>query len=458
MTDDELLATLIQKVEDGLPALRELNLYARGEQPLAYLAPEARKALANRFGRIASNIPLLAVRSIAERLRVNGFQGVDVTEVWEDQDMVELAQVAITESLLAGQAFFLVWADAAGKPTISVESAEQCCVLRNPADRSVVAGLKRYRTVNETHCYVYLPEEIRHYVADSPDATTGGFVLRERIPNPLGVVPLIPLTNADRLLDEDGYSEIQDLKCLVDGLNAALAGLAVALEYSARPRRWATGLELTQVPRVDTDGNVVVDAVTGEPVMDTVNPIEETARMAVSENHETKFGQWEGARLDGYKAAVEIWMQEIIAISGLAPHMVGITTENPSSAEAIRSSESSLTAKAFAKQRSFGRAFEQVIRLVVAIRDGVDPASVHPRVVWADPSTRSPAAEADMNVKYFASGLLSRETVLRRMGMSEAEVAQELKNVGRDAQLGADIRLGRYVGGLSTNEPDRTAA
>ncbi|ULN33617.1 phage portal protein [Mycolicibacterium smegmatis] len=441
MTDDDLLITLVRKLDERQGMYRDLNLYARGEQPLAFLAPEARAALNNRFGRIASNIPRLAVQSIAERLRITGFQAVAVWDVWIDQDMEELAQVAIKEALTLGQSFLLVWADDAGNPTISVESAEQCCVLRNPADRSVVAGLKRYRTDTETHCYVYMPDEIRHYVSGSPSASTGGFNRVDVIPNPLGVVPMVPLTNSDRLLDEDGYSEITDLKCLVDGLNAALAGLAVALEYSARPRRWATGLELREEPRRDQDGNVVVDPDTGEPIMDTVNPIEETARMAVSENEETKFGQWQGADLAGYKEAVDIWLQQILAVSSLSPHMVGITTENPSSADAIRSAESSLTARASGKQHSFGRAFEQVIRLVVAVRDGVDPASVHPRVVWADPSTRSPAAEADMAVKLYQSGILSRTGVLKRLGLSADEIAEELAASTNEAMAVADARM-----------------
>lgn len=456
MTDDDLLITLVRKLDERQGMYRDFNLYARGEQPLAFLAPEARAALNNRFGRIASNIPRLAVQSIAERLRITGFQGVAVWDVWTDQDMEELAQVAIKEALTLGQSFLLVWADDAGNPTISVESAEQCCVLRNPADRSVVAGLKRYSTDKETHCYVYLPDEIRHYVAGSPSATTGGFNRVETVPNPLGVVNLVPLTNSDRLLDEDGYSEITDLKCLVDGLNAALAGLAVALEYSARPRRWATGLELREEPRRNQDGNVVVDPDTGEPIMDAVNPVEETARMAVSENPATKFGQWQGADLSGYRAAVDIWLSQIMAVSCLSPHMVGIVTQNPSSSDAIRSSESSLTARASSKQHSFGRAFEQVVRLVVAVRDGVDPARVHPRVVWADPSTRSPAAEGDLAQKLYSAGILSRRGVLKRLGLTAAEIEEELAASTAEAMAVADARMvnmASEVGALSRSKP-----
>ena len=56
--------------------------YYNGEQPLAYLSPEAKAALGTRFGRMASNIPRLAVTSLAERLRVAGFTGDGAEAVW----------------------------------------------------------------------------------------------------------------------------------------------------------------------------------------------------------------------------------------------------------------------------------------------------------------------------------------------------------------------------------------
>lgn len=51
--------------------------------------------------------------------------------------------------------------------------------------------------------------------------------------------------NSDRLLD-NGRSEIRDLVPLVDALNKLLADMLVASEFLARPRRWATGIELVE--------------------------------------------------------------------------------------------------------------------------------------------------------------------------------------------------------------------
>ena len=58
--------------------------------------------------------------------------------------------------------------------------------------------------------------------------------------------------NTDRIVDytynvlyDYGFSEIEDLKPLVDALNKSLADMMVTSEYVGRPRRWATGIELT---------------------------------------------------------------------------------------------------------------------------------------------------------------------------------------------------------------------
>ena len=75
------------------------------------------------------------------------------------------------------------------------------------------------------------------------------------MPNPLGVVPVVAIRNSDRILDDRGCSEIDDLKPLVDALNKSLADMMVTSEYVGRPRRWATGMELTEEPVLDDDGD-----------------------------------------------------------------------------------------------------------------------------------------------------------------------------------------------------------
>lgn len=57
MTQDELLLHLLQRLDESAARYAELDRYNTGTQPLAYLAPESKATLGNRFGRMVSNIP-----------------------------------------------------------------------------------------------------------------------------------------------------------------------------------------------------------------------------------------------------------------------------------------------------------------------------------------------------------------------------------------------------------------
>ena len=54
MTQDELLLQLLQRLDEAVHRYAELDRYYAGRQPLAFLSPEAKTALGNRFGRMAS--------------------------------------------------------------------------------------------------------------------------------------------------------------------------------------------------------------------------------------------------------------------------------------------------------------------------------------------------------------------------------------------------------------------
>ncbi|ALG85840.1 phage portal protein [Gordonia phthalatica] len=425
MTDT--LTTLLQRLDEPAARYSELEHYYSGTQPLAFLAPESRTALGDRFGRMASNIPRLAITSLTERLRVTGFSGVDVWDAWLRNDLDQTSTIAHREALLLGASYAIVWADHLGRPKVTIESAKQVTMLTDPGTRQPVAALKRWETATTTEAVLYGPAEIVRLRAEQPGATTQGFKVIETLTNPLGVVPVVRLTNSDRLLD-DGVSEIEDLKPLVDALNKTLTDMLTTSEYVGRPRRWATGIELEE----DEQG-------------DAVNPIPEGNRAMISENPDAKFGQLDSANLGGYEAAVRIILGQIMAVSALPSHYIGQLTATPPSADALRAAEASLTARAQARQQVFGRAWEQVARLIVAVRDGADPHRVEPRIVWADPATRSIGQEADAIVKLYSSGLLPADYALQRLGYGDDEITAIRKARQTAALDNAAVDLSKLV-------------
>lgn len=433
----DILRTLGSRLDEQSAVLARLDSYYRGEQPLSYLAPSARTALAGRIERVSVAIPRLVVGSLTERLRVVGFTRDGVSDpalwrTWMRQDMDQIAPVAHREALALGRSFCIVWAGPSGRPQISVESARQVSVSRDPATRDVLAAVKRWELPGGRgqRAVTYEPDVITMYGTDAAGAPadSGAWRVTGTVPNPLGAVPVVPLVNADRLLDLDGVSEFGDAIPLVDALVKLLSDMLVTSEFYARPRRWATGVE------------VPVDEVTGEPL----NPFSSEAdRTWISEAAESKFGQFQATDLSSYQNAVTVVMKQLVATTGLPEHVLGVGSDNPTSADAIRASEAALTARAESKQRIFGRAWEHVARLAVAVEFGTDPASVDVGVQWADPSTRSVAQEADAVTKLVAAGVLPVSIALEKLGYSAADIAR--------------IRVARRAEALDASGVDLTA-
>src|SRR5690625_6881461 len=96
----------------------------------------------------------------------------------------------------------------------------------------------------------------------------------------------------------------------------------VTSESYARPRRWATGLEIQE----DDDGN-------------PVDPFGRD-RSLQSEDPETRFGQFDPARLDSYGDMSATITQMIGAITGLPAHYLGLHGDQPAAAEGVRDRKS----------------------------------------------------------------------------------------------------------------------
>lgn len=408
-----LLIDLLQELDSPLHRFGLLRAYLTNTQPLAWISPESRRALGDRLTTMASNIPELAVASLVERLRVSGFSDPRAWTLFQDSDLDQMIGQAFSDALAYGNGYLLVWGKD-GQPVASVESPFQCTVLRDPGTRDVIAGVKRYRTKTTTEVFVYTATDVQHWRASSPGAGAG-FTLVETTDHNLGVCPLVPVDN--------GHSELDSLIPLCDALNKLLSDLMVASEAAGKPRRWISGLELTERPRMDDDGNPVLDG-NGHQVIDVVSPIDDVnvIQTMVSEHENTKFGQLPASDLSGFKDGVQVLISQIMAVSALPSHYLGILTAQPSSADALRASEAALTARAEARQLTFGRAVELVGKLLLAVKFSTAASDFPLRVQWADAATRSVAQEADAVVKLFQSGLLPASYALARLGYSADEI------------------------------------
>lgn len=440
MSDLDDINRLTSRLENARPNLDRFDRYFSGTQPLAFLSPEVKASAPNLFN-LAINWPRLVVNSIEERLDVSGFriagQGTpdsSLWDVWQQNRMDEDSQLAHQDALVYGRSYALVWADGNGDPLISVESPRQVYVEHDPATRARTVGIKRWVAQSRGYATLYYPDRIARYVTRSnvvqtdptqqpqPDfyVPATDWQLRDSITNALGVVPVVPLVNRRRILGSDGESELADVVPLADAINKLATDLMVSSEYHSMPRRWVTGLEIVE----DEAGNPMqpFDSVAG--------------RTWQAEAPETRFGQFPEADLSGFIGAINMLTHAIASIAGLPPHYIALTaTDNPASADAIRSAEASLVARARRKMRAFGGSWEEVMSLAMQVRDGTStPDLSRLETIWNDPETRTVAQQADAALKLVTAGIIPAQQAQEDLGYSP-EAQERMRTMRRQDAL-----------------------
>lgn len=425
------VSSLLQRLDNAQPVVSYRDMYLTGSQPLRFMSDHVDEKVM----RFNSNLAKVAVRSVANRIRLRNItaevDGRDVSaeaqRLVQDADLPMTLQSILMEVLGLGSAYLLVWVDEFGRPVVTGESARHMAVERDPITNSVVEAIKRWQVVDangvvtEEHVVHYTRSRIVHLTRD---ATQGKLSFRSAVDNPLGVVPVVPLINIERVGDHVGGSVIDDLAPLVDALNKLIVDMMVASEATSKPKRFATGVVLED----DDEGGFIADD--GFSVDDpndaallehpgVKSPFKDSDDMWLSEQSEAKFGQLPGADLKGYQTAVDIIVQQIMAVTSLPAHMVGITTANPSTAEALRASEVSLSDSAKDRLKVINRPLEWAIRLLVAIAQGVAPNRVTVDLEWEDTATRSIAQEADAASKLRNEEVITEEDARRLVGAGE---------------------------------------
>lgn len=414
------LARALDSFGDTESRLHALRAAWTGSRPMAYLSPDSRKALGDRLGKLGVNYPRLAVESLAERMTLAGLELGDDRTVWPTfvrANGPELAELVHADRLLYGSAYVTVWATENGTPTLTGDSPFTMTHGSDPATGETLWAARRYVVAPDDHrITLYTADAIRHYRARYGGAAVYGYEPAGTVDNTLGEVPVVPFIRRASLADPaTGASVVDDILDLSDAIAKILADALVSSEYYARPRRWATGLEIEE----DDDGNPV------DPFGDN--------RFLQSEDPETKFGQLDAARLDGYTDLLASLTQQVGALTGLPPHYLGLHGDQPASADGIRAAEAQLTARARAEQRRVSSEWGRVAWMLEAVARGDAPDySDLSRVAvsWASPETSTPAMNADAAAKLRGIGVPLEAVLVDQLGM-EPDRAKRLAELAR---------------------------
>lgn len=418
-----MVARLERKLSNGVPTRARLDRYYEGRVRLASiglsLPPEMRRLST------VVNWPALYVDALEERLDVEGFRLDGAADAddrlwqwWQGNDLDEESQLAHLDALVYGRAFVTVGAapDEGAPPVIRVESARSMAADFDPYTRRITAALRVLSDEPEDeprdrddHQATKPPYAARLYL---PDRT----VSLERVPrggrwavtgedvHQLGRPLVEMLTNRGRAGERSGASEMRDVIALTDAACRTLTNMQGAQELLAVPQRYVLGAR--QEDFTDPAGNPV-------PAWEAY-----IGRFLMLANEDAKTGQFPAADLRNFTEVMNLYAKLVASVTGLPPHYLGMSTDNPASADAIRSSEARLVKRAERRQRAFGGTWERVMRLAMLV-EGMDAsAGAAMETVWRDASTPTVAARADAVTKLVAAGILPVEAAWEELGYS----------------------------------------
>jgi SPP1 Gp6-like portal protein len=348
--------------------------------------------------------------SLEERLDIEGFrlagkaQGESIGDErlwswWQYNNLDEWSGLGHLEAMIHGRAYITISAPDPGdplmdptKPIIRVESATSMWADVDPRTHRVTRAIRVVQDADGSED----PDRLTLYL---PNSTIGlvrstGMSMVEwdeewRVDHNLGIVPVVPLLNRARLTEWYGKSEITpELKSAIDGASRIMMNMQAAAELMAIPQRLLIGMSKEELLGTGSDAKSTFEAYVARI-------------LALPEG--VVGHQFSAAELRNFAEGMEMFAKEAAKITGLPAHYLAFQSENPTSADAIRASETRLVKKSERKQRVFGGVWEQVMRIAMLIMDGGLPVEAHRlETLWRDPATPTFAAMADALTKLVA--------------------------------------------------------
>lgn len=359
---------------------------------------------------VVVNWPQIAVDAVEERLDVEGFSWPgtedadgELWRIWQANDLDEQAQQAHLDALIYGRSYVCVGTSEDDKdtPLVTVESPREVATVRDPRTRTTMAALRLWKdekTLQNASATLYLPDVTVWLAWDQ-----GGWVERDRDEHKLGRVPVVPLLNRARTRRVAGVSEMAPVIPLTDAAARALTNAQVAQETHAVPQRGVLGA--TAGDFVDSSGKTLT---AWEAYFGAVWTLQ---------NEDAKTFQFDSSDMSNFERMVNLYARLVSGVAGVPPNYLGLAADDASSADAIRSREARLVKRCERKQTYFSGAWEQVMGLVVRLRDGVwNPDAKLLETRWRNPATPTRAAQADAAVKLVQAGVLPREAAWEDLG------------------------------------------
>lgn len=366
--------------------------------------------------------PRIGVEALEQRLDLEAFRWADgsdptdLQEIAEANDWFDEANLGHLDALTYGREYLAAGSGLDGVPLVTFESPMDMTLFWDARIRMAWAALRECQgddfgyglRPDEKLTVLYLPDQTIHAVQ-----TDGGWTVVDRDVHRLGVVPVLRMANRQRTADRVGKSEITpEVMSITDAACRRLMGIEVAAEFFGAPQRYILGASESAFQ--DAEGNTKS---AWETYIGRVLALERD-----EDGQVPTVGQFTAHDPSGQTKIIDLYARIMATQLGLPPHMLGYTSDNPASADAIRSSEGMLVKKAERRIRRFGAAHREAMRLALWFRDGEPPDKARRiETVWRNPATPTIAAQTDAAVKMVQAGILPADgdVVLEMAGLTE---------------------------------------
>lgn len=390
--------------------------------------------------------PGTVVDALEERLDFEGWDSKELDLTFQTNDLDVSSSTAHLDALIFGTSFITVTSGREGEPdvVVSVVSPNDMVVTRDNRTGRVIEACQYidgedgeravlYREMDT----VWLYEQSGEWRVDRVDD------------HELGRVPVAQFVNRPRASKTNGRSEITPaVRSLTDSAMRTLVGAEVAREFYAVPQRYLMGAPESFF--LDEDGNPrgAWDAMMGKIL--AIERDEETGDVP-------NVGSFAANSMSPFFEQLRELAKQVAAEGAVPNGYMGFSSDaNPSSADAIRMTENRLVKRAERRQAMFGKAWTEVARLILMVRDGRSFADLTDeelaiRPLWRDAATPTRAAAADEVVKMISAGVYTAQGdyALKRLGLSP----MDREMLRRDRAADTQGVLARLEASLSQPNP-----
>lgn len=291
------------------------------------------------------------VDALADRLDFYGFRDdvFDLTQIYDMNNRDTLINSLILGALITSCNFVAISEDESGFPRLEVVDGTNATGIVDPRTGLLIEGY----AVLERDEYTNIIREA-YYTADWTAYYERGRLV-ETYTNPAPYPLLVPMIFRPDAVRPFGHSRIsRACMSLAGSALRTIKRSEIAAEFYSYPQKWITG--------IDQDIQIA------EKWKATMS-----AMMYFTENDDgqnnVKVGQFSQGSMEPHVAQLRMFASLFAGEVGLTLDDLGIATENPSSAEAIKASHENLRLTARAAHKSFGTGLLNAGYLASCVRD-----------------------------------------------------------------------------------------